>query len=85
MRKNPYASDTAEQRVKRQRTSCQDNWIPIVQVAFKNGMWLSLPQDLSWQFVQKRDRGEDVTYTFDWGNKRPGSFVDNGQTTSINR
>ena len=44
--------------------------VPIFQVAFKNGMWWSIPADMSQQIYEKYRNNEDVGYTWDWGNPR---------------
>ena len=60
--------------------------VPIVEVAFPNGMWWSLPQETSEQLVAKMNEGEDAVYTWDWGpNGRRGSWAPDGQHTSVNR
>ena len=79
-----YPPDSAERPVKRLRTVCQGNWIPSVEVAHKNGMWWSFPQDLCKDLFDKREREEDVTYAWDWGKTRPGWSVHDDQATSIN-
>ena len=59
--------------------------IPIFEVAFRQGMWWSISADLSQQIYDKYTNNEDVVYTWDWGNKRAGSYQANGQETSLNR
>ena len=59
---------------------------PILEVAFPNDMWWSLPPFLSQAIYDVYDGGNNAAYTWDWGNKRHGSYVDpEGQSTSINR
>ena len=59
---------------------------PVLEVAFNNGMWWSMPQFLSQQIHEVYVHGNDAVYTWDWGSKRSGSYVDpEGQSTSINR
>ena len=59
---------------------------PILEVAFPNDMWWSLPPFLSQTIYDAYARGNNAAYTWDWGNKRNGSYVDpEGQSTSINR
>ena len=59
---------------------------PILEVAFPNDMWWSLPPFLSQTIYDVYARGNNAAYTWDWGNKRNGSYVDpEGQSTSINR
>ena len=59
---------------------------PILEIAFPNEMWWSLPPFLSQTIYDTYARGNNAAYTWDWGNKRNGSYVDpEGQSTSINR
>ena len=59
--------------------------VPIFQVAFRNGMWWSIPADMSQQLYQKYMNNEDAVYTWGWGKKRAGSWQPNGEETSITR
>ena len=60
--------------------------VPIVEVAFRNDMWWSMPQALSAALVATMNRGEDAVYTWDWGpDGRKGSWAPDGATTSVNR
>ena len=59
--------------------------VPIFEVAFKNGMWWSMPDYLSQELYEKYEKGQDVSYCWDWGNSRYGSFELDGKQTSINR
>ena len=59
--------------------------IPIVQVAYRKGMWWSLPVGLSRAIYESHERGEDYAYTWDWGEARTGSYtLDDGSETSLN-
>ena len=40
--------------------------IPIIQVAFKNGVWWSIPREMSAALYAKCEAGEDAGYTWDW-------------------
>ena len=61
--------------------------IPIVQVAFHNGMWWSIPQDMSQKLYAHYKAGKDACYTWDWGDTRSGSWPgpDPAGESSINR
>ena len=59
--------------------------VPIYEVAFRNGMWWSMPVDLSWQLYEKQQADEEAGYTWDWGESRKGSWKPDGEDTSINR
>lgn len=59
--------------------------IPIFEVAFRNGMWWSIPVEMSQQLYQKYMNNDDAVYTWDWGSTRGGSWQPDGEETSINR
>ena len=60
--------------------------VPIVEVAFRNDMWWSMPQELSQQLIARMTEGENAVYTWNWGeNGRTGSWAPDGESTSINR
>ena len=59
--------------------------IPIIEVSFGNGMWWSLPSEMSAQLYEKFTSGENAVYTWDWGDTREGSWRPNDESTSINR
>ena len=59
--------------------------IPIFEVAFRDGMWWSIPVEMSQQIYHKYTNNEDVVYTWDWGDARAGSWQADGEETSINR
>ena len=59
---------------------------PIIEIAFRNGMWWSLPQDMSQRLYDKYVASEsDIGYTWDWGPSRTGSWSPQDEGTSINR
>ena len=60
--------------------------VPIVEVAFRDGKWWSIPQEMSAQLYDKYINGGDAGYTWDWGEGgRAGSWKPDGEVTSINR
>ena len=60
--------------------------VPIVEVAFRDGKWWSIPQEMSAELYDKYINGEDAGYTWDWGEGgRAGSWKLDGEVTSINR
>ena len=59
--------------------------IPIFEVAFRNGMWWSIPQEMSQQLFEKYSTDQDAGYTWDWGDSRSGSWKPEDADTSINR
>ena len=63
---------------------------PVIEVAFKDGHWWSIPQELSEWIYWTSLTAPCVRYTWDWGNTRQGSFVEHAedgssQATTINR
>ena len=59
---------------------------PIIEIAFRNGMWWSLPQDMSQRLYDKYVASEsDIGYAWDWGPSRTGSWSPQDEETSINR
>ena len=64
----------------------EEHTVPIVEVAFRHGLWWSLPQETSAEIYEKYINGEDAVYTYDWGEGgRAGSWMPDGHDTSINR
>ena len=59
--------------------------IPIVEVAFGDGMWWWIPAATSHALYQEYLKGENATYVWNWGNHRNGSFVLEEQPTSLSR
>ena len=60
--------------------------VPIIEVAYKNGKWWSIPQDVSAQMYALHTQGQDAVYAWDWGEDgRVGSWKHEGENTSINR
>ena len=59
--------------------------IPIFEVAFRNGMWWSIPVFISTALYEKYTNNEDAGYTWDWGDTRSGSWRPDGEQTRINR
>jgi hypothetical protein len=59
--------------------------IPIFEVAFRNGMWWSIPVFISTALYEKYTNNEDAVYTWDWGDTRSGSWRPDDEETSINR
>jgi hypothetical protein len=62
--------------------------VPIFEVAFKDGLWWSIPAEVSQRIYEEyknNDGAADVVYTWDWGNSRPGSWEPDGEQTSISR
>jgi hypothetical protein len=60
---------------------------PVIEIAFRNGLWWQLPKWMSNQLLGKYQANEqDIGYTWDWGDARNGSWrPDDETTTSINR
>ena len=63
-----------------------NNRVPIFEVAYREGMWWTLPEPLSRELhAQYIADCDAASYTWDWGNTRPGSWKPQGQETTINR
>ena len=59
--------------------------VPIIEIAFCNGMWWSMPPETSAGIYKKYMSGENAGYTWDWGDSRKGSWQPDDEPTSINR
>ena len=60
--------------------------VPIVEVAFGDGKWWSIPPDTSAKLCEHFRNNEDAGYTWDWGEGgRVGSWAPDGEETKINR
>ena len=69
----------------REYSSAVQPLVPIFEVAFKNGMWWSIPAEMSQQIYEKYKNNEDARCTWDCGSSRAGSWQPDGEETSINR
>ena len=79
-------ADSGEQPVHTEVNSAeQPASIPIIEVAFKNGMWWSLPDWMSRDLYEKFEQRLDAGYIWDWREPMTGSWVNEGEETSINR
>ena len=79
-------ADSAVQPVRSDSdNAAQPGKVPIIEVAFKNDMWWSIPMDMSRLIYQEYEQDKDACYTWDWGNARTGSWVHEDEETSINR
>ena len=63
---------------------------PVIEIAFKNGMWWCLPEALSKAIYETSLAHDVVSYIWDWGDRRPGSWKlvqwdGSEEKTSINR
>ena len=60
--------------------------VPIVEVAFNDNYWWSMPMELSAALYEIHEKGQDAIYTWNWGpGGRAGSWSPLGATTTINR
>ena len=59
----------------------------LLQVEFNNGMWWTMPQDLSTGILQLWHGGaQKVTFVWDWKDTRMGSYeTPEGEATTYNR
>ena len=61
-----------------QPDGAEQSAVPIFEVAFKQGMWWSIPADMSQRMYENYKNNEDLSYTWDWGNSRYGSWAPEG-------
>ena len=62
--------------------------LPVIEVAFENNTWWSLPRDVSQNILELHSQGQDAIYTWDWEKNRPGSWMPEGPDgphSTINR
>ena len=79
-------TDSAVQPVRSDSdNAAQPGKVPIIEVAFNNGMWWSIPWEMSQALYEKHLQGENAGYTWDWGEHRTGSWVPDSQDMSVNR
>ena len=54
--------------------------VPIIEIAFRNEMWWSLPASMSKELYEKYiAREQDIGYVWDWGALRYGSWCPDGE------
>ena len=57
-----------------------------IEVEFKNGMWWTMPLELSMEILQKWRLGmREVSFVWDWQGSRDGSFRPEGESTVYSR
>ena len=57
-----------------------------IHVDFNSDMWWTMPYELSDSILEQWTSGaQQVSYIWDWGTKRKGSYSPDGAETSINR
>ena len=59
--------------------------IPIIEVAFREDYWWSIPKEKSADIYKQWEAGKDPTYTWDFGGARKGGMKVDGEETSINQ
>ena len=59
--------------------------LPIFEVAFKKGMWWSIPAEVLEALYQQYQNNENGFYTWYWGGSRLCSWQPDEEATSINR
>ena len=59
--------------------------VPQIEVAFNNGNWWSIPEEINTLLFEQYAAGKDAVYTWDWGETRLGSWKPDDEETSINR
>ena len=57
-----------------------------IQIDFNHDMWWTVPRDLTDQILHQVQCGaQEVNFVWDWREFRVGSFVLNGEATSLSR
>ena len=78
-------SDSAEQPAVKLPSRTSAEQVPIIEVAFKNDLWWSIPRAASRDLYEEFEQGLDAGYIWDWREQQTGSWVNEGEETSINR
>ena len=61
-------------------------FVPILEVAFRNGQWWTLPKDTSAGLYPYYASRQNAVYCWDWGEGgRAGAFALNGAATQFSR
>ena len=63
----------------------QPDMVPIIEISFRNGMFWSLPPEMSKQIYEKYQSGENAVYTWDWGDSTAGTWRPDDKPTPISR
>ena len=66
-------------------SAAQPAFIPIFEVAYKNNMWWSLSEWTSRCLYEQYINEQNAGYIWDWENARWGSWINDGEWTTINR
>ena len=48
--------------------------VPIIEVAFRSGVWWAMPVDLSRDLYRTHEQGQNASFVWDWGQQRYGSW-----------
>ena len=78
-------SDSAEQPAFKLPSRTSAEQVPIIEVAFKNDLWWSIPRAASRHLYEELEQGLDAGYIWDWREPMTASWVNEGEETSINR
>ena len=62
-----------------------NGYAPIIEVALGRGVFWSIPSEMSAALCEQKESGGDAVYTWDWGDTRVGSWVRDGEPTSVTR
>ena len=64
----------------------EEHSVPIIEVAFTDDRWWSLPPNESAELYAMKVNNQDAVYTWDWGEGgRTGAWAPNGAQTHISR
>ena len=60
--------------------------VAVVQVAYRGGLWWSLPEDLSAEIIKNHAKNENTTFCWQWDQQGRGSWsTPEGEKTGISR
>ena len=86
MEQQPNASLVLQSQSEESAAFMAGAYKPIIEVAFRNDMWWSIPASMSQELYDRHRAGEEwIGYTWDWGEARRGAWRPDGEETSINR
>ena len=78
-------SDSAEQPAFKLPSRTSAEQVPIIEVAFKNGLWWSIPEAASRDLYEELEQGLDAGYIWDWREPMTESWVNECEATNISR
>ena len=60
--------------------------VPVIETAFKHGMWWALPEEMSPEVYDKHLANEEnIVYVWDWGDSPYGAWKPDDEETTLSR